>query len=144
MKKHNCEWLGWNAPAKWLNLAWLTSRVELLRLKLLLALPAPELLPPPAAVPAADEVPESVERRGMGASALKKRLSTKTVWIQARVRCGFLQVSTAATGGSRAPQQVLKTGHGCAHAAEQHSGERLRAGQQLLEVAVMAEGLPTA
>lgn len=63
----------------------LTSLAELLRLKLLLLLPdrlpAPEplLAAPPRPPAVADEAPESVERRGMGASALKKRLSTKTV-----------------------------------------------------------------
>lgn len=137
VEKQNGEWLGWNA--RWLNLARLTSRVELLRLKLLLALPAPpELLPPPAAVAAEGEVPESVERRGMGASTLKKRLSTKTVWIQARVRCGFLQARPAQppqAGAGRLSRCSTWTGRGCAHAAEQHSGERLCAGQQPLSTA---------
>jgi hypothetical protein len=69
----------------------LTSLAELLRLKLLLLLPdrlgAPEPLPaaPPKPPAVTEEAPESVERRGMGASALKKRLSTNTVWIQALV-----------------------------------------------------------
>jgi hypothetical protein len=74
----------------------LTSLAELLRLKLPLLLPdrltAPDPLPPAAAGPAvADEAAESVERRGMGASTLKKRLSANTVWIQVRVFWGFLQ-----------------------------------------------------
>jgi hypothetical protein len=66
----------------------LTSRVEPLRLREALGVsarpPTLLLLAPAAAAP-------SAERRGMGASALKKRLSMKTVWIQVRMRCGFLQ-----------------------------------------------------
>jgi hypothetical protein len=62
-----------------------TSRVEPLRRRDALGVstrPPTLLLLAPAA--------PSAERRGMGASALKKRLSMKTVWIQVRMRCGFL------------------------------------------------------
>jgi hypothetical protein len=64
----------------------LTSRVEPLRRREALGVSAR----PPTLLLLAPAAP-SAERRGMGASALKKRLSMNTVWIQVRMRCGFLQ-----------------------------------------------------